>query len=211
VFVIDGSAHLRSVGEDLRQALTEAGRPHAVQTFAWSHGPGRVLADLHGHEHQRTKGHELAATVVSERQSHPGRKVYLVCHSSGAAIVIAAAQELPDNSVQRIILLAPAVSPGCDVKPLLRCAHAVDSFHSASDLIGGLVLAVMGNADGSFRSSAGCVGFSPERDGGPADALYGNLRQHAWDWDMTRTGYHGGHFGCTRSGFLRQYVVPLLE
>jgi pimeloyl-ACP methyl ester carboxylesterase len=211
VFVVDGSAHLRSVGDDLRQAVADAGLPHIVRTFAWSHGPGRVFADLHGHDHQRAKGHDLAAAILSHRASHPDSKVYVVCHSSGAAVVLAAAEHLPDHAVERVIFLAPAVSPACDVKPVLRCARRVDSFHSSGDLIGGLVLALVGNADGSFRSSAGCVGFSPERDGSSSDALYENLRQHAWDWDMNHTGYHGGHFGCTRSAFLRAFIVPLLD
>ncbi len=212
VFVVDGSGLLREIGDDLRQAITDAQQPLATETFTWSHGAYRVLADLHDHDYQKAKGQELADAVLACRRISPTGKVYLVCHSSGAAVVLAAAQQLPAGSVERIILLAPALAPSYDLRPALRCSRrGVDSFHSPYDMIGGVVLAVMGNADGQFLASAGCVGFTPAHDEDGDDALYANLRQHAWDWEMSKTGYFGGHFGCTRSGFLREYVVPLLR
>ncbi len=120
---------------------------------------------------------------------------------------MAAAEQLPADTVERIVLLAPAPGPDYDLRPALRVARkGVDSFHSQCDVIGGLVLAVMGNADGQFQVSAGCVGFTQPAD----EPLYANLRQHGWDWDMGKTGYFGGHFGCTRAAFLHAYVVPLL-
>ena len=207
VFTVDGSGWLRSIGDDMRQAITDAALPVQVDAFAWSHGPGRILSDLHGHAHQKAKGQELAEQVLAHRLLCPTGKVYVVCHSAGAAVVLAAAEQLPAGAIERIVLLAPALAPSCDLRPALRAARGgIDSFHSESDLIGGVVLAVMGNADGQFQSAAGCVGFTQPAD----DALYANLRQHAWDWDMGKTGYFGGHFGCTRGGFLRAYVVPLL-
>lgn len=207
VFAIDGSGLLRGISDDLRTAIADAGLGLPVETFAWSHGAGRVLADLHAHDHQKAKGDELARLVLAHRKGFPTGRIYLVCHSSGAAIVLAAAKALPVGCVDRIVLLAPALSPGCDLRPALRCARqGVDSFHSANDMVG-RVLALVGNADGQFLISAGCAGF---RTPG-ADALYGHLRQRPWDPQMTRSGYFGGHFGCTRAGFLRTYVVPLLD
>jgi hypothetical protein len=210
VIAVDGSGLLRNMSGDLRHALADAHMPLKVESFAWSHGAGRVLADLHGHDHQQAKGHELAQWILNYRKLSPTGKVYVVCHSSGTAVVLAAASLLPAGSVERIVILAPAVAPKCDLRPALRCARlGVDSFHSQNDSIG-LVLAVMGNADGQFLVSAGSVGFTSPAAVGADDALYQNLRQHAWDWEMCKTGYFGGHFGCTHAGFLRAYVVPLL-
>lgn len=208
VFTVDGSGWLRGIGDDMRQALVDAGLAVQVESFAWSHGPGRVLADLHAHDHQKAKGQELAELILAHRLLCPVGKVYVVCHSSGAAVVMAAAQELPADAIERVVFLAPALGPTFDLRPALRAARkGIDSFHSQSDMIGGLVLALMGNADGQFETSAACVGFTLPAD----DALYANLRQHAWDWGMGKTGYFGGHFGCTRPAFLRAYVVPLLS
>jgi hypothetical protein len=207
VFTVDGSGWLRGIGDDIRQVLGDVGSPVQVECFVWSHGPGRILADLHDHDHQKTKGQELAEMILAHRQLCPVGKVYVVCHSSGAAVVMAAAQCLPADAVERIVFLAPALAPGYDLRPALRATRrGLDSFHSQGDMIGGFVLAVMGNADGQFETSASCVGFTQPAD----DAHYANLRQHAWDWDMGKTGYFGGHFGCTRPAFLRAYIVPLL-
>jgi pimeloyl-ACP methyl ester carboxylesterase len=212
VFAVDGSGLLRGMGDDLRQAIVDAQQLHCVETFAWSHGAGRVLADLHDHDYQKAKGQELAESILACRRLAPVGKVYIVCHSAGAAVVLAATQQLPERAVERIVLLAPALAPSYDLRPALRCARrGVDSFHSQYDMIGGLVLAVMGNADGEFVISAGCNGFTPVREGTSDDPLYGCLRQHAWDWEMSKTGNLGGHFGCTRGGFLREYIVPLLR
>jgi pimeloyl-ACP methyl ester carboxylesterase len=210
VFRVDGSSPIRGMGDDLRQAVADAKAPLKVVNFAWSHGPIQILADLHEHDYQNTKGRELAAAIVAYRKNSPTGKVYLVSHSSGAAVVLAAAANLPAGSVERIVLLAPALAPTCDLGPALRCARAgVDSFHSAKDIVG-LCLAVMGNADGEFQVSAGSAGFTVPRDGAVENPLYAKLHQHAWDLEMCKTGHLGGHFGCTRAGFLRTYVVPLL-
>jgi pimeloyl-ACP methyl ester carboxylesterase len=207
VFSVDGSGRLREMGDDLRQAVADAHLPLRVETFAWSHGAGRIFADLHGSEHQKAKGLELAGLVLAHLRASPASKVYLVSHSSGAAILLAAAGHLPPGSVERIILLAPALAPGCDLRPALRCAQqGIDSFHSRNDVIGHC-LALVGTADGQFLFSASCVGFAPVAED---SRLYVKLRQHAWGVEMTRTGYYGGHFGCTHGNFLRAYVVPLL-
>jgi pimeloyl-ACP methyl ester carboxylesterase len=213
VLAIDGSGLLRGIGDDLRQAAIDAQQPLAVETFAWSHGAGRILADLHDHDYQKSKGQELADTILACHQMSPVGKVYLVCHSAGAAVVLAAAQQLPEGSVDRIVFLAPALAPTCDLRPALRCARrGLDSFHSPYDMISGVVLAVMGNADGQFITSAGCFGFTaPRDDNGVEDPLYARLQQHGWEWEMSKTGNFGGHFGCTRGSFLREYIVPLLK
>jgi pimeloyl-ACP methyl ester carboxylesterase len=211
VFAVDGSGLLRSISDDLRHAIADARLPLDVESFAWSHGPGRVLSDLHGHEHQQAKGQELARMILKHRSDCPSCKIYVVCHSSGAAVVLAAAAQLPAACIERIVLLAPALAPSCDIRAALRCARlGVDSFHSQNDTIG-VVLAFMGNADGQFLVSAGSVGFSPSKNASSDDALYQKLHQHGWEWEMSKCGYYGGHFGCTHSAFLRAYVVPLLS
>jgi pimeloyl-ACP methyl ester carboxylesterase len=210
VFAVDGAAFLRVIGDDLQQATADAKLPLRVENVTWSHGRGRILADLHGHEHQKSKGEALALAILAQRKQAPTGKVFIVCHSAGAAVVIAAAQRLPPGSVDRIILLAPALSPSCDLRDLLVCSRqGVDSFHSGGDLGCGL-LTVFGTADGQFHVPAACIGFTVPTDIGEDERLYANLRQHAWEKDMAKTGHHGGHFGCTRTGFLRAYVVPLL-
>jgi len=204
VFVADGSGRLRNLSADLAQAVGDAGLPLQVRSFNWSHGTGRVFLDLRGRAHHQQKGRQLAECVVSFHETNPGEPIFLVGHSSGTAVVLAAAENLPPGSVDGIVLLAPAVSPRYDLRPALQVsAGGVDSFYSPRDLISRAQV-LSGTADGRFSPSAGCAPFVVPDDGVENDC-YSGLRQH-------RYGLHGegGHFDCTRRRFLRDNVVPLL-
>jgi hypothetical protein len=148
---------------------------------------------------------------LDQRRNCPARKLYLVGHGSGAAVVLAAAEWLPPGTVVRIILLAPFVSPRYDLGPALRCSReGVDCFYSPWDLVS-RVSALIGTADRCWQFAAGCAGFAPQGDGDAAGGLYLKLRQLRWDTAMRQAGHQGGHFGCTRPAFLCCYVVPLLQ
>lgn len=205
VFSLDGSGCLREMGLDLTCAVAEAGLPLCVQPFAWSHGRGRVLSDLRHTAHHRSKGEELASLILAHRHAHPTGRIVVVAHSSGAAVVLAAAELLPECAIDRIILLAPAVSCRRDLGHALRVSReGIDSFHSHKDWISRCLL-LTGTADGWGCSSAGRGGFEP----GTCEE-YARLRQYPWQACMGDAGHTGGHYGCTRLEFLRTYVVPLL-
>jgi hypothetical protein len=210
VFVADGSGNLHGAYDGLVQIVAECGLPLCVERVDWSHGKCRILADLHSHCHQRAKAHDLAGQVLAYRAAHPGCRVCLVGHSAGAAIVLLAAECLPPGAVDRIILLAPAVSPAYDLRPALSCAcEGIDSFHSGRDCIS-LLLCTVGTADDCWTSSAGRHGFKPVCHCPEDTCLYGKLRQHPWERECGETGHHGGHFGWTSCASLRAYVLPLL-
>jgi hypothetical protein len=210
VFVADGSGNLRGTYDSLAKAVAEDGLPLCVERVDWSYGTCRILSDLHGRSHQLAKGQELAAQVCAYRKTHPGQRVCLVGHSSGAAIVLAAAESLPPGSVDRIVLLAPAVSPSYDLRPALACScEGIDSFYSHRDGISYL-LAAAGTADGAWCCSAGRGGFEMVSHCPADDVLYRKLRQHPWQRDFAGLGNHGGHFGWTSCECLRTCVEPLL-
>jgi pimeloyl-ACP methyl ester carboxylesterase len=210
VFVADGSGNLHSTFDNLKQVVADTGLPVHVVAVGWSHGNGRIFSDLHGRENQHTKGRCLAADITNYRAAHPGHRICLVGHSAGAAVVLAAAEALPPGAVDRIVLLAPAVSPAYDLRPALACScEGIDCFHSHRDTISWL-LAVVGTADGSWACSAGRGGFRPAPHTAEDTLLYQRLRQHAWRREGSEAGHHGGHFGWTRCAFLRASVLPLL-
>jgi len=201
VFVLDGSGRLRLMAQDLGAAVADAGLPLDVREFNWSHGSGRVLSDLRGRSNHAAKGEQLASTIQAQRNANAGSKIFVVAHSSGAAVVLAATEYLPAGAIDRIILLAPAVSPGADIRTALRASRkGVDVFYSPSDVIS-RSLAVTGTTDGRNVSSAGANGFADSGTG---------LRQYSYTRDMAQTGHLGGHYGWTKSGFLRGYVTPML-
>jgi pimeloyl-ACP methyl ester carboxylesterase len=209
IYSIDGSAHLRTMTDDLRRAVAKANLPLQVEPVDWSHGSGRIFADLHGQAHHRAQGSDLGARIKARRQANPTERIYVVSHSAGAAVALAAADGLPSDALERVILLAPAVSATYDLRPALRSARAgIDVFFSRKDLIS-LSLNVIGTTDGR-HASAGINGFDviPEEADRP---LYAKLRQFSWNSSMSRSGNYGGHFGFTRLGFFEASIVPLLS
>jgi pimeloyl-ACP methyl ester carboxylesterase len=212
-FVANGAGDSRSVSRNLTEAVAWAGTPLQVETFVWSRGYGRYVADQADHDNHLEQGQQLAAQVRGYRAAYPQHRVYLIGHSAGCAVVLAAAEALPPDSINRVILLAPSVSNDYDLRPALRTAlDGIDVFHSDEDrLVLGLGVGLVGTTDGASNTSAGQDGFRPIVQS-PADAvLYGRLRQHGWHPVVAWSGNRGGHFGNHETAFLRAYVVPLME
>jgi hypothetical protein len=205
VFVADGSCALTNAGTNLETVIQEANLCLRIERVNWSHGRYRPLSDLLTHSHHRACGEQLATQVLAQRQADPDAPIFLVAHSAGAAVVLAAAECLPVGTVERIILLAPAVSCTYDLVPALRCSRqGIDSFYSKHDQVLSTFVVVCGTADRSWQPSAGWLGFDA-----PAESCT-KLRQYPWSSDLISTGYYGGHYGCRTVGHLRERVVPLL-
>jgi pimeloyl-ACP methyl ester carboxylesterase len=213
VFSVDGAGGFQATTQALKRALAETGRPLYVESVAWSHGYGRVLADQTDECHAREAGRCLAERVRSWQQQFPAKPVYLMSHSAGGAVVLAAAEALPPNSVERIILLAPSVSRSYDLRPALRSARqGIDAFSSERDWAYlGLGTGLVGTADRRWEPAAGRVGFRVEILSPEDAALYAKLRQHPWDRCVEWTGNRGGHYGPYQPGYLRAYVLPLFD
>jgi pimeloyl-ACP methyl ester carboxylesterase len=195
-----------------QRAIEDAHLPLGVEVFEWTHGQGRILADQMDAAHARAEGLQLAGQVVSYRRHYPGGEVYLVGHSAGCAVILAAVEALPPNMVDRIILLAPSVSVDYDLRPALRnCRDGIDVFCSPRD-VGylGVGVSLIGTADRRWRPAAGRVGFCPQGVTAEERALYAKLRQHPWDPCLDWSDNHGGHFGTYQPIYLRAYVLPLL-
>jgi pimeloyl-ACP methyl ester carboxylesterase len=213
VFCADGAGNSAGLSTALRAAVGGEQVPLCVETVEWSYGPGRYLADQLDYGHARAAGCQLAGQVAAYRQSCPDGRVYLVGHSAGSAVVLAAAENLPPASVERIVLLAPAVSSQYDLRPALCTARlGMDVFCSERDwAVLGLGVGVVGTTDRHWSAAAGRVGFKPVIQSPDDGALYAKLREHRWDPCVAWTGNTGGHFGSyLQPRYLHAYVLPLL-
>jgi pimeloyl-ACP methyl ester carboxylesterase len=213
-FCADGAGNSGGLSTALREAVTAEQLPLCVETVAWSYGPGRYLADQIDYGHARAAGEQLAARISAYRQSYPDSKVCLVAHSAGSAVVLAAAENLPPASVERIVLLAPAVSSTYDLRPALCTARiGIDVFYSPRDwAVLGLGVGVVGTTDRRWDAAAGRVGFKPVVQSPDDGALYTKLREHPWDECVSWTGNIGDHFGSyLQPRYLHAYVLPLLS
>lgn len=212
IFAADGAGDFRAASKSLHQVVEEAGLPVQVHTFVWSHGYGRVLSDQVDLAHTRREGQRLAADLMVQCQQNPQRPIYLYGHSAGCGVILAAAELLPPETIERMALLAPSVPADYDVGPALRATRrGIDVYcspHRDSYLKVAAVLAVLTHGERCWR--AGQIGFRtcPQH---PEEAQqYSKLRHLPWNPELAVAGHRGGHYGAYQHGYLRSFVLPLL-
>src|SRR5262249_13845513 len=154
-----------------------------------------------------------AEQVAAYRRACPAAEIYLVGHSAGCTVILAAVEALPPATVDRVVLLAPALSADYDLRPALRGVRwSLDVFCSRRDWFYlGLGTRVMGTAARRWSAPAGRVGFRPAGNTPEDLAQFTKLRQHPWHPCLMWTGNLGGHYGGYQPAFLRAYVLPLLQ
>jgi hypothetical protein len=214
VLVADGAGGDADALAALATAVDEARAPLYVRPFDWTHGRGRPVADMTDVAYAQDQGRRLAAEVAAYRSGSPNTPIYLLAYSAGAHVALEAGRWLEPNSLERIVLLAPAVSAEYDLRPALAAAlQGVDAFTSERDrLVLGWGSGLVGTADGKRRvPAAGRFGFDPA-PGTPADAvLLERLHQHPWVPGLAWTGNTGRHAGSMQPAYFRAYVLPLFS
>lgn len=213
IFSVDGAGGFQATSKALMAEMQSAHLPIGIVSVEWSHGYGRVLADQIDWQHARESGCKLAGQILDYRRTFPQGKVYVVAHSAGSAVSLAAAEAVPPGSIDRMVLLAPSIASDYDLRPALNGVRdSIEVFYSNRD-IGhlGFAIALLGTADGCWGcTAAGRTGFQPQIQN-PEDAiLYAKLRQHPWNPCLSWTGNRGGHYGGYQPEFLRAFVLPLM-
>jgi pimeloyl-ACP methyl ester carboxylesterase len=212
VFVADGAGG-RLEASNAMIVATQTGSPGLqVRPFVWTHGRFRGLADVLDVTYARCQGRMLAEEVCRCRSANPGIPIYIVGFSAGSYVVLAAAEHLPPDTLERIILLAPSVSACYDLRPALASARqGVDAFTSERDRFYlGLGTRLIGTSDRKHEPAAGKVGFCPPILTQCDAWLAGRLHQHPWDCSVAWTGHDGGHAGSLQPAYLTAFVLPLL-
>jgi pimeloyl-ACP methyl ester carboxylesterase len=205
IFVADGAGDFRAASTNMRRVVDRDCLPGSVQTVVWSHGYLHILQDQLDYAYARNEGCELAATIMTLRQTHPEVKVYVVGHSAGAVVALAAAEALPPCTIESMALLAPSLSTFYDLGPALRAVrNHMDVYYSTHDnLYLGLATGILGTSEGLHAPASGRIGFQVHDE-------QCKLRQHQWHHSDWPTGNWGGHYGAYQPGFLRAQVIPFL-
>ena len=208
VFVAGGCGDIGLTAFNLDRVIVKAGLPLRVTPVDWS--TGDIIEDILNKDDRQRAGQALAECVLAYRKAHPGRKVYLVSHSAGAGVILAATQALPADSVDRIVLLAPGVPSDSDLRRALTVSRGgIDNFYNRTDEYLKVWAALHSVLGGRPVRAAGDIGFLP-MTATPADAeLYSKLRQYPYRVEWAEIGHHGSHFGVARRVFLSHAVVPL--
>jgi hypothetical protein len=216
VVVADGVGGFDLLGTGLRYVMGAEAVPYAIRVVPWGHGLGRWFADLSDVANRDTKAVLVAQAVRGFLAQQPNDPVFLIAKSGGSGVIVKALERLGESSVERVLLLAPALSPQYDLTEALRAIRReLVVFWSPFDLIIlGMGTRVFGTVDRVRTASAGLMGFRlPDSADGDTEQgrQYAKLHQVRWAPRMAVTGYLGGHLGPDSPIFLRNYVVPLLR
>jgi alpha-beta hydrolase superfamily lysophospholipase len=190
------------------------GLNHEYYNFVWTHGVGRLFRDLQDTAHAVRKAGELAAFIRARKEAEPNRPIFVVAKSGGCGVALLAAERLPPATLERMVLLSAAVSPGYDLRPALRATRAeIVSFYSRNDqFILRWGTSTFGTIDRHYGPAAGLTGFRVPPGLGDEDrALYDRLVQIAWRPRMLCEGYVGNHAGTAAPAFLTREVAPWLR
>jgi alpha-beta hydrolase superfamily lysophospholipase len=214
--VVGGVGGLDWCGIAVRHVVKVARMPYSVQLFPWGHGFLRWHADLTSITNRDARAKLLAETIGRFKTDHPRSPIVLVAKSGGSGVCVKAFELLDEETVERAVLLAPALSPRYDLTAALRAVRRdVVVFWSPLDVIVlGLGTRLFGTVDRVRTVSAGLVGFQIPpalEDDARQNREYRKLRQIRWHPRMATTGNFGGHLGPDCPFFLKKYVVPLLQ
>ena len=214
LFMVEGAGGFEAAVRSVIRTAAEVQLPIEVHRIRWTHGFCRVASDQMHSAHLLREGRKLADQILLCRHEAPDQPIFLMGHSAGCGVVLVAAENLPPNTVERIVLLAPAVSAKHDLRPALRSScQGIDAFTSHRDWAClGLGTLLFGTTDRYWMSgAAGKIGFKPML-ACPEDAvLYAKLRQYPWNPSLMWMGHNGGHYGSYQPAFLARFVLPLLR
>ncbi len=216
VLFANGVGGMNVCATSLRYVIRAGGLRHAFQMIPWGHGWGRWYADLSDVANRDANARSTAEAIRQFQSVQPGDPVFLVGKSGGAGVALKTLELLDDQIVERVILLAPAVSSGYDLTQALRAVRTeMVVFWSPLDVvILGAGTRVFGTIDRVKTVSSGLVGFQIPRIGDSTKTDhpdYARLRQVRWRLEMAASGHFGGHFGPDSPWFLKKYVLPLLR
>jgi pimeloyl-ACP methyl ester carboxylesterase len=158
----------------------------------------------------RSAERNLATQIVQWRQAHPDSRIAIIAHSAGAGVVAGAVAQLPPGeTVGPILLLAPALSPGFDLRPMLRHATVVHVFFSHEDFFWqGIGPTILGNYDRVHSSGAGRLGFTLAS----LDPLERQMVvQHAWQPQWKSLDNNGGHYDWLAEPFVAAVLKPIID
>jgi pimeloyl-ACP methyl ester carboxylesterase len=214
VFVVDGVGGFQLFSTSVRWALPRVGVRHEVREVNWTHGFGQVLRDLQDTRHLLRKADELAAEIRRLKTEHPDCPVFVVAKSGGTGLAMAAVEQLPPATLERLVLVSSALSPGYDLRRALRATRReVVSFSSPVDqLVLGLGTRQFGTIDRVYGPSAGLNGFQVPTNLTAEDRdLYDRLVQVRWRAGMIFQGNPGVHAGTSTPAFVAREVAPWLR
>jgi pimeloyl-ACP methyl ester carboxylesterase len=210
VIILPGIGGDGAVYGQVARSLADHGCDDCLRVFGWGYSWPLFWFTMSSSTLHDYTERQLADQIVAWRKIHPHSRIILIAHSAGAGVVVGALSRLSGPiEVGPVILLAPALSPGFDLRPALKHADIIHVFYNSNDEFWqGWGPTIFGTYDGAHTDGAGRLGFSlatlsPEEKA--------RVFQHPYQSTWNSLGNHGGHFDWMAEPFVGVVLKPLID
>ena len=214
LILLEGAGDFQAVAKVLEKSLDLLPPNMELQRFHWSHGYLRIVADQTDLSHISEHGEKLASSIRIIQKQYPDAEINILAHSAGTSVALAGVSLLNENTIERLILLAPSVSKDYPIIPaIVSVKDSVHVFYSHEDtFILGPILKFTKTADlRKTQNAAGRYGFIPATRNREEELLVATkLKQYAWKTEDALIGNNGGHYGAYGQPYMNKKVLPLL-
>jgi pimeloyl-ACP methyl ester carboxylesterase len=223
VIVLPGIEGHSFLNRGIVRGLVDGGVPYAIENYNWTGGLLAFFANLRSTRRHRRQAELLREKILGYQDRFPGRPVYLIGHSGGAALSLLTLAGLPlERKVSGAVLLSAAISARYDCgHAIARTTRGIWNVSSWGDFPTlGVATTVIGGVDGWHMPCAGLCGFlkspsniaadSPETESARADSAP-KLIELPYRVRMARHGNLSGHFGSTNRRFIQNWIAPILN
>ena len=189
-----------------------AGDDAAAHTFRWGAPLPLFMLNLQDRGIHASAEKKLARRLADWRRQNPAGRLALVAHSAGCGVVLGALAQLDEGmQVDRVVLLAPSVSPGYDLSPALdHIGEELHIFHSDRDRTWlHWRTSTFGTYDNIKTPAAGHGGFTSIDQLDPDRRR--NVFQHAYDPAWADLGNDGDHAGALSRPFVHDVLKELVR
>jgi len=204
VWLIPGVANTRFQLREFASRIRQAHPEWQVDIRTWG-DPLRSFRNLESYERNMATARELAEELAAFRNNNPEAVIDVVGYSGGGGIAVFVVESLPaDVQINRLILIAPAISPQYPLKSTIipRISEYVVNYASVHDLQAGWGTKNFGTMDRKNVASAGFEGFGVKHP---------QLVQVFWNSGMIWDGHFGNHLSYLSHAWQRKYVLPALD
>jgi pimeloyl-ACP methyl ester carboxylesterase len=167
--------------------------------------PFMTIHNLRAHERNEATAAAIAAEIAQWRSANPDAPFYLVGYSGGGGMATLVTAALPDGvSVDRLVLVAPAISPDYPLatRVLPHVREHVVNYASELDLQVGWGTRTFGTIDRKNTASAGAVGFATADD---------RVLEYRWSKADEPFGHAGNHLAYLNPRWQAAKLLPALD
>jgi hypothetical protein len=215
VIVVCGLGGGSGLTNHARAALDQCSLHYDLRQFHWGHGKGRFFHDLLDHDNVCERSAELAAEIMTLRRCDPKRRIVLLAWSGGVGVALGAAERLPPDTLDRIVLMCAACSPKYDLCGALQASRGGIVSHRChlDQFFLTFITVTCGSIDRRHGTCAGMCGFKMPDDLSPdgCDLYEDRLAEIVWTPAMIRDGHAGNHLSYMSTRFLCKQVVHWLR